>query len=455
MEVIRAIGYSDSLQTLTWPEIPSTPVTAHLWGGGGGGGGSDAGSSKEQQRGGNGSGGSYARRSWSVQSGDVLTIGVGEGGWGGQSAKGNAAGGAGGRGYYRSYLDSANIRNLPGFQPGAYSTRWIQWLIDRSMWSNPYQLYWDFDGLDIGFGRSDHVTFCTSVDDRGSLSIDGSVVIPAMTNFRSRRLNSIYLSKGFHKIGWNVDNSGGSNYGLGITAITSYNGGRGSNAGPTPYSGAGGGGGAATVLFYNDEVWCIAGGGAGGGGGGKNQPNYPDAPGPNLHHAPDGIHFGGDGQIKGGDGGGAGGGGGGYAGGNGGMVNNGDANGQGGSYGTGLGDFTAASSNRIVAESKNPYAKSGDGGIGVYAVHKEGLKGENGYAVLAFEVAPIVIKNSGLWKDVEKVYIRHQGSWQNAKAVYIKKNGVWLPCAGVAAPVFNSIANTFGFEYRPYDIPML
>jgi hypothetical protein len=51
--VIRAIGFSNSLQQLVWPTTTSE-ITAYVWGGGGGGGGNDSGA------GGNGSGAGFA-----------------------------------------------------------------------------------------------------------------------------------------------------------------------------------------------------------------------------------------------------------------------------------------------------------------------------------------------------------------------------------------------------------
>jgi hypothetical protein len=50
----------------------------------------------------------------------------------------------------------------------------------------------------------------------------------------------------------------------------SFNGGTGTAAGPTPYSGGGGGGGGASGVLVNNNLTLVAGGGAGGGGGGND-----------------------------------------------------------------------------------------------------------------------------------------------------------------------------------------
>lgn len=57
---------------------------------------------------------------------------------------------------------------------------------------------------------------------------------------------------------------------LSIDQTKSFNGGDGSPAGPSPYSGGGGGGGGATVVLKNNNVVCAAGGGGGGGGAGND-----------------------------------------------------------------------------------------------------------------------------------------------------------------------------------------
>ena len=61
---IRSIGFSNSLQQLTWP-IGTSQITAYVWGGGGGGGGNDS------NPGGSGSGAGFARKTFTIESGDV------------------------------------------------------------------------------------------------------------------------------------------------------------------------------------------------------------------------------------------------------------------------------------------------------------------------------------------------------------------------------------------------
>ena len=76
-QIIRAIGYTGSLQTLTMPVGYKGNVTAYLWGGGGGGGGNDS------RVGGTGGGGGFSRITFNAQSGQVITVAVGGGGGGG------------------------------------------------------------------------------------------------------------------------------------------------------------------------------------------------------------------------------------------------------------------------------------------------------------------------------------------------------------------------------------
>jgi hypothetical protein len=93
-QVIRALGFSNSNQQLTWTANYSVPVTAYLWGGGGGGGGNDS------NPGGNGSGGGFSQVSFFLSPGDTLTVAVGSPGRGGASRVGSAPGGNPGASYF-------------------------------------------------------------------------------------------------------------------------------------------------------------------------------------------------------------------------------------------------------------------------------------------------------------------------------------------------------------------
>ena len=86
---------------------------------------------------------------------------------------------------------------------------------------------------------------------RGAISINSSYSI------------QVYVGTG----GSPGSSGGGAPGGSGGTNSLGYNGGRGSNAGPVPWSGAGGGGGAATVIRANGSNIIVAAGGGGGGGG--------------------------------------------------------------------------------------------------------------------------------------------------------------------------------------------
>jgi hypothetical protein len=93
-QAIRALGFSNSNQQLTWTANYSVPVTAYLWGGGGGGGGNDS------NPGGNGSGGGFSQIDFLLDPGDTLTVAVGSPGRGGASRTGSAPGGNPGASYF-------------------------------------------------------------------------------------------------------------------------------------------------------------------------------------------------------------------------------------------------------------------------------------------------------------------------------------------------------------------
>ena len=115
-------------------------------------------------------------------------------------------------------------------------------------------------------------------------------------------------------------------------------GGKGSAAGPNPFSGGGGGGGGASAILLGGVVKVVAAGGGGGYGGGI-------ARGGSIGGGASAGNNGGNGTAKGGDGGGAGGGGGGYPGGVGGAVNPGDRSGNSGTSGTSMGGSVSSGGN--------------------------------------------------------------------------------------------------------------
>jgi len=95
-QVIRALGFSNSNQQLTWTASYTVPVTAYLWGGGGGGGGNDS------NPGGNGSGGGYSQLSFFLSPGETLTVAVGSPGRSGASRQSSAPGGSPGASYFEN-----------------------------------------------------------------------------------------------------------------------------------------------------------------------------------------------------------------------------------------------------------------------------------------------------------------------------------------------------------------
>ena len=164
------------------------------------------------------------------------------------------------------------------------------------------------------------------------------------------------------------DNSYGSSTGAagGESLNGQYSGGRGGDAGPTPYSGSGGGGGGATVILKNGVAVAVAYGGGGGGGGGNH------SAGQAAIQSQVGITNGAQGQDKSGDGAGGGGGGGGASGGAGGSVRGGDDGAYSGSNGTNL--IPAAGSS----------AAGATGGLGAIRGTRGASAGANGKAQISW-----------------------------------------------------------------------
>ena len=117
-QIIRAIGYTGALQTMTMPVGYKGNVTAYLWGGGGGGGGNDS------HPGGSGGGSGFSRITFEVQSGQVITVAVGGGGGGGLSGRSAGGGGAAGGSYTGVIF---NTRYPPAGPAAVEAVTWRDW----------------------------------------------------------------------------------------------------------------------------------------------------------------------------------------------------------------------------------------------------------------------------------------------------------------------------------------
>jgi hypothetical protein len=96
-KVIRALGFTNSNQQLTWTANYTVPVTAYLWGGGGGGGGNDS------NPGGEGSGAGFSEINFFLAPNETLTVAVGAPGRAGGSRQGSAPGGSQGASYFNNF----------------------------------------------------------------------------------------------------------------------------------------------------------------------------------------------------------------------------------------------------------------------------------------------------------------------------------------------------------------
>jgi len=233
---------------------------------------------------------------------------------------------------------------------------------------------------------------------------------------------------------------GGAPGGANGKSLTGYSGGRGGNAGPTPYSGGGGAGGGATVVLIDSTAIAIAGGGGGGAGAGQGSNG---TAGINTNSATTETPgtLGENGADHSGDGGGGGGAGGGADGGKGGSGGSGDNGGTGGYSG----------SNLAVSGSENNGSGQTPGGTGD-AVYQAGVAqgagaastGANGLAVITFNIGvQAKYKVAGAWKDTTNMYTKVLGSWKQVTAAYTKVSGAWKAMfnAGVN---FASTAAGFG-----------
>jgi len=435
--VIRAIGYSNSLQQLVWPTTTSQ-ITAYVWGGGGGGGGNDS------APGGSGSGSGFARKTFTINNGDVLQVAVA--GPGGAGAGGSGApGGSAGASYTASTVFTSlellsNPINLR-VTNGAY----VGFLNQYGVWNyTPSATYFD-QTVTVNFASTGYYNFTGSCDNYARIEIDGVGVLD-IPGFQATYSSSVLVTAGNHSVRlYGVNTGGPGSLGVTITGGSSFGGGRGGNSGGAGSSGAGGGAGGASVIFLNGIPIAIAGGGGGGGGGGNaGAATGESAPG-SAGQTTTGTYAGQNGQDKGGDGGGGGAGGGGYAGGQGGGTPGGDQGGYAGYYGSNLGDVVANPSGRTPGGTGQPYYS---GSVGYGGVNTQG--GSSGYVVLDMNVGGGSVKYNGAWESVQKTYVKNAGAWKAVQATYIKNGGTWSPINGSFAPTFTTVSGSWGADPRSY-----
>lgn len=455
---IRAIGYSDSYQTLTVTNAFASTVTAYLWGGGGGGGASDGGG-----RGGNGGGGGATTITFSVNTGDVIGIAVGGAGGKSYHASGGGAGTAGGS-FTGAVWNSLSLLSLPDVVRNT-NGNYCSFLNTYGVWNtNVYDGSFD-KTVSVYFPITGNYTFTGSCDNAGYFYLDGVQILSA-PGFSTTYSSSVFVVAGYHTVRVYGTNSGGpASIGLTIYSDTtaSYSGAVGGNSGGSGRSGGGAGGGGATVLTLNGTVIAVAGGGGGGGGGGQYYfVNECNAPGYNVQSFT--SNAGSAGQSFSGDGGGGGGGGGGASfgaglGGNGGAVQAfGESTGIGGAYGLNYIDISYSGSTALPdgtspGDPGNPYrtAIAGVGGLGAGPGNLSGNNGNNGYAVFELNIRGTFIKDAGNWLPVQALYAKDAGSWKTVKNMFVKRNGKWESVLGTDnVPPFTSLPSDFGISYRAF-----
>jgi hypothetical protein len=435
--VIRALGFSNSLQQLIWPTTTSE-ITAYVWGGGGGGGGNDS------HPGGYGSGGGFARKTFTIYNGDILQVAVAGAGGAGVSGSSGGPGGSGGSSYTATTVwTTLNLTGSPYIR--VTNGNYTGFLNTYGVWNYTSSATYFDHTVTVNFPISGYYSFTGSCDNYGTIYIDGVDVldIPA---FQYNVSSSVYVTAGNRSLRlYGVNTGGPGSLALSISGGSSFGGGVGGNAGGSGTSGAGGGGGGASVILLNGAPIVIAGGGGGGGGGGNaGDANGHSAPG-SSGQASVGINSGQNGQNKGGDGGGGGAGGGGNGGGNGGGTPGGDTGGYAGYYGSALGDVTADPNGRVPGGTGQPYYSGlvGYGGVNTGS-------GTSGYVVLDMRVAGGSVKYNGTWPAIQTTYVKDAGLWKPVQATYVKNNGVWSPITGSFAPVFTTVSGLWGIDPRGY-----
>jgi hypothetical protein len=232
---------------------------------------------------------------------------------------------------------------------------------------------------------------------------------------------------------------GGAPGGTNGKSITGYSGGRGGNAGPSPYSGSGGGGGGATAVLIGGTGIAIAGGGAGGAGAGAGS-NGTAGINTNLATANSPATLGENGADHSGDGAGGGAGGGGYQGGRGGSGGSGDNGGTGGYSGANLaaGGTESNGSGVTPGGTGSQYYTSG-----VAVGGKPSGSGADGKAVVIFNTnARAYVKVGGEWKIGNALYYKVSGAWKRITSAFTKVGGTWK--AIFALSTFTETAAGFG-----------
>jgi hypothetical protein len=442
-QIIRAIGYTGSLQTLTMPVGYKGNVTAYLWGGGGGGGGNDS------RAGGTGGGGGFSRITFNAQSGQVITVAVGGGGGGGLSGRSAGGGGAGGGSYTGVIFNTRYPPAGPAAVEAVTYRSWSSFMNSNAVWNSGGA----FSGRNfnrsysVNFPITGLYSFYCAADNIATVSLDGVPVVVTADSFRDDpppTLSNVAVTAGIHTISWESVNTGGpGGFALRITQnnIDGYGGGRGGNAGANGTSGGGGGGGGATVLFVGSDLQAIAGGGAAGGGGGNNNvfaQNAPGTAGQAIQYTTNGQN----GEDKSGDGGGGGGGGGGDRGGNGGATVGGDSGALAGAFGLSTGNVIATPVGRTPGNNSSVYY-SGFAGLGGDRTQA----GNGGYAVLEIEPDTVQVYQFGQWNP-STPYVNDQGVWKEVQGVFIYQSGEWKPVAGTNsnyAPAFVVSPNNENF----------
>jgi len=436
--VVRQLGYSGTVESITWTQGTNIPVRAYLWGGGGGGGGNDS------ARGGYGGGSGYSQVDFTVSAGDIIQLAVGgSGGPGGSGQRGSGAGPAGGGLVTIPVFNTRTAVSSPAVYD-QFNSNFGSFLNTYGVWeSNKNTESFDRTYV-INFPTTALYTFVAAVSGQALIDVDG------VPNFSANSTSlpftqPVNLTAGNHTI--RIRATRGTLSGsvaLTISTGQSYSGARGGNAGGSGTSGGGGGSGGATVLLLNNVVIGVAGGGGGGGGGG-NGPIGESAPGPNGR-ATNPVTNGQNGTNKNADGGGGGGGGGGYDGGNGGATPGGDTGGQAGSWGS------SYSVNGVV---QNPTGRTAAGDGQPYYSGARGLGGLNtqsgttGFAALEFgPLNGLYVHTGGNFTEVQNAYVKVNGIWESIKNTYIKQNGVWNAIVGSFSPAFDSFSDNFGINPR-------
>jgi len=435
-QVVRPVGYTGTLQQLTWNQGNNVPVSAYLWGGGGGGGGNDS------NPGGNGCGSGYSQINFTVNNGDVIGVAVGGAGGPGAGGSGAAGGTAGASWVDVTNFSTLDIANTPGnfrYTNGAYCS----FLNQYGIWNiTPSAAVFDQTN-NITFSSSGYYTIVGSCDNYGTIYIDGTPVL-SIDGFQSTYSSVVYVTAGVRAVRIYGYNSGGPGS-IGVTingGAGGYSGGRGGNSGGAGSSGAGGGGGGATVVFLNGVAVGAAGGGAGGGGGGNSgSASGESAPGSRGQGT---ATSGQNGQDKSGDGGGGGGAGGGWLGGLGGSTPGGDQGGYAGFYGLSSGSYENPT-NRNPGGTSNSYYQTGVGRGG-----SSTASGTSGYAVFQFNIPGGYVHTNGSFTPVSKTWIKANDTWNQVQSIYVKANGIWNQVLGGTPPTFSSASGNFGINPTPY-----